>query len=180
MSRLLVVVDYQTDFVTGTLANPAAAALEEGITAQVQAHWEQGGHVLFTRDTHDTAYLQSREGAFLPVPHCVKGTPGWHLHGSLSRYEAQPHPRMALHDKATFGAAQLPDAVLALCGQAPDAIDLCGVVTDICVISNAIVLHSHFLQAEITVLGNLCAAATPEGHARALQVLEGMGYHVQR
>lgn len=178
MKHVLVVVDYQTDFVTGALGNPAAAALEPALAARIAEHLAAGGFVLFTRDTHDADYLQTREGRFLPVPHCVAGTPGWHLHGALAQYEAQPQLKIAFVDKPTFGSADLPEAVRILCGGAPERITVCGVVTDICVVSNAIVLHTAFLDAEITVLRNLCAAATPEGHERALALLQGMGYAV--
>lgn len=179
MKKLLVVVDYQTDFVTGSLANPAAQALEPGIAARVRAYLEEGQYVLFTRDTHGEDYLTTREGRFLPVPHCVRGTPGWHLYGSLAQYEEGPRAKTAVVDKPVFGSAALPDAVRALCSGEPEHIELCGVVTDICVISNAVVLHSSFLNAAISVQSGLCAAMTPEAHERALDVLAGMGYAVK-
>ena len=89
MPELLVVIDYQNNFVTGALGNPAAAALEQGIAARVAAQLERGGRVLFTRDTHGTDYLNTREGRFLPVAHCIKGSQGWGLYGSLSQYESR-------------------------------------------------------------------------------------------
>lgn len=178
MKELLVVIDYQNDFVTGALANPAAAALEDGIAARVEAHLARGGFVLFTRDTHAPDYLETREGRFLPAPHCIRGTEGWRLYGALARYETGVQERVAVADKPTFGSAALPAEAAALCGGAPERIELCGVVTDICVVSNAIVLHSAFLNSRVAVLKNLCAAATPEGHARALALLAGMGYEL--
>lgn len=176
--KLLVVVDYQTDFVTGALANPAAEALEEGIAQAVRRHLEADGAVLFTKDTHPAEYLETREGKFLPVPHCLKGTDGWRLFGSLSEYEEGVRDRVAVVEKPTFGSAALPGAVLTLCGGEPESIEICGVVTDICVISNAVLLHSCFLNAPVTVHGSLCAAMTPENHQRALDVLAGMGYGI--
>lgn len=178
MKKLLVVVDYQNDFVTGALENPAARKLEDGIAAKVTEYEQSGGYVLFTRDTHPENYLQTREGMFLPVPHCVRGTDGWHLYGKLAAYENGVHPNVMVVDKPTFGSAALPGQVLTLCGGAPDEIALCGVVTDICVLSNAIVLHSHFLNAPVTIHRSLCAAATEENHERALSVLAGMGYDI--
>lgn len=179
MKRLLVVVDYQNDFVTGALANPAAEALEPGIAARVRDYLEAGQYVLFTRDTHEADYLTTREGRFLPVAHCIKGTDGWRLYGSLAQYEEGVRDGVSIVEKPTFGCAALPGEVLALCGGEPDCIEVCGVVTDICVLSNAILLHTHFLGAEIAILKDLCAAATPEGHRRALDVLAGMGYAVR-
>lgn len=178
MRELLVVIDYQNDFVTGALKNDAAAALEAGIAARVEAHLERGGRVLFTRDTHDTAYLESREGKSLPLPHCIKGSDGWSLYGSLSRYEEGVRDGVSIINKPTFGCAALPAEVMALCGGAPDSIEICGVVTNICVISNAILLHSSFLNSRIAILKNLCAGTSPEAHARALDVLAGMGYEI--
>ena len=154
MRELLVVIDYQNDFVTGALGNPAAAALEPGIAARVAAQLERGGRVLFTRDTHGTDYLNTREGRFLPVAHCIKGSQGWGLYGALSQYETGVRDGVSIVDKPTFGCA------------------------DICVVSNAVLLHSAFLNARVAVLKDLCAAATPEGHARALALLAGMGYEI--
>lgn len=178
MKKLLVVVDYQNDFVTGALGNPAAQALEDGIAAKVTQYEQEGGYVLFTRDTHPADYLQTREGSFLPVPHCIRGSEGWHLYGKLAAYEQGLRDQVMVVDKPTFGCAALPGQVLTLCGGAPDEIELCGVVTDICVLSNAVMLHSHFLNAQISILRKLCAAATPENHQRALAVLAGMGYGI--
>lgn len=179
MSKLLVVVDYQNDFVCGALGFERAALLEADIAARVKATLAQGGFVLFTRDTHDAAYLSSREGRFLPVPHCLKGSDGWHLYGGLAQYETIPTPHTAFADKPTFGCAQLAAAVRGLCGGEPTEIELCGVVTNICVISNAILLHSAFLRSEIRVLGDLCAAPNPADHENALALLAGMGYTIR-
>ena len=178
MRELLVVIDYQNDFVTGALGNPAAAALEPGIAARVAAQLERGGRVLFTRDTHGTDYLNTREGRFLPVAHCIKGSQGWGLYGSLSQYETGVRDGVSIVDKPTFGCAALPAEAEALCGGAPDSIEICGVVTDICVVSNAVLLHSAFLNARVAVLKDLCAAATPEGHARALALGAGWGFEI--
>ena len=142
MRELLVVIDYQNDFVTGALGNPAAAALEPGIAARVAAQLERGGRVLFTRDTHGTDYLNTREGRFLPVAHCIKGSQGWGLYGSLSQYETGVRDGVSIVDKPTFGCAALPAEAEALCGGAPDSIEICGVVTDICVVSNAVLLEA--------------------------------------
>ncbi len=101
------------------------------------------------------------------------------FYGALHAYEqAAPQAGVAFLDKPTFGAEGLPAAVKALCGGEPDMIEVCGVVTDICVVSNCIVLHTAFLNAQVRVCAGLCAAGTPEGHRRALEVLAGMGYEV--
>ena len=178
MSKLLVVVDYQNDFVTGALGFEAAAALENGIVERVRRALAEGWRVIFTRDTHQPDYLDTREGRFLPVPHCVKGSAGWHLYGRLAAYEQATLPAVALVDKPTFGSAQLAAAASALCGGEPEAIELCGVVTNICVVTNAIVLHTAFLNCPVTLLQDLCAAPDPADHKNALALLAGMGYGV--
>ena len=179
MSKLLVVVDYQKDFVDGALGYPGAEALEGPLCDKVCSALADGWKVIFTRDTHAPDYLDTREGRFLPVPHCVRGTQGWQLYGALHAYEqSAPQAGVAFLDKPTFGAEGLPAAVKALCGGEPDVVEVCGVVTDICVVSNCIVLHTAFLNAQVRVCAGLCAAATPEGHRRALDVLAGMGYEV--
>lgn len=178
MKNLLVVIDYQNDFVTGALANEAAVPLESKIDAQVRAALAQGDCVIFTRDTHDENYLQTREGKFLPVPHCVRGTHGWRLYGALAAYEQPGVQPVAVVDKPVFGSTALPAEAQRLCGGAPQRITLCGVVTDICVISNAVLLHSAFPEAEITVRSDLCAGLTPQKHAAALDIMRGLGYNV--
>lgn len=175
MKKLLVVVDYQNDFVSGALGFAGAEKLEEGIVRQVQSTLAEAGYVLFTRDTHDENYLATREGQHLPVPHCVKGTAGHQLFGRLHRYETAPQPHTALLDKETFGSPTIAQAAKKLCGGAPDEIALCGLVTDICVISNAILLHTAFPKAGIAVLKNLCGSGNAAGAQKALDVMQGLG-----
>lgn len=179
MSKLLIVVDYQNDFVAGALGFEAARALEDPIADMVKQVLAEGGRVLFTRDTHQPDYRNTREGKFLPVPHCIKGTDGWHLYGRLAAYESITLPGITILDKPTFGSAQIAPASRTLCGGDPEEILICGVVTNICVVSNAIVLHTNFLNSRITVLRDLCAAPDPADHQNALRLLAGMGYHIQ-
>lgn len=178
MKKLLVVVDYQKDFVDGALGFAGAEKLEPGILAAVEETLAAGGYVLFTRDTHQDDYMETREGGFLPVPHCIAGQTGHQLYGGLRRYEAEPQPRTAFVDKPTFGSANIVAAVRDLCGGAPDAIDVCGVVTDICVITNTLLLHTGFPQAQVRVLGALCGSGNRENAQKALDVLAGMGISV--
>ena len=178
MSKLLCVVDYQVDFVSGALGFEAARALEAPLADRVEKALADGWKVLFTRDTHNADYMDSREGRFLPLPHCLKNSEGWHLYGRLAEYERSPSAGVAFLDKPTFGAEGLPAAVRALCGGEPEEIEVCGVVTNICVVSNAIVLHSAFLNAAVAVRADLCAAGDPADHENALRLLKGMGYAV--
>lgn len=178
MKKLLVVVDYQNDFVSGALGFEEAKALEGPIADRVKQALAEGCYLLFTRDTHQPDYLDTREGRFLPVPHCIKGTAGWHLYGRLAAYEAIGLPKLDIVNKPTFGSAQIAPAARALCGGEPDEIELCGVVTNICVLSNAVQLHTAFLNARITILKDLCAAPARQDHENALAVLAGMRYRL--
>lgn len=175
MKKLLVVIDYQKDFVDGALGFAGAEKLEPGILAAVEATLAEGGYVLFTRDSHQPDYENTREGRFLPVPHCIAGSAGHQLYGGLHLYEANPPERTAVMDKPTFGSAAIAAEAAKLCGGAPDEITLCGVVTDICVITNALLLHTAFLQADMRVNAALCGSGDKEKEQCALAVLRGMG-----
>lgn len=178
MSKLLVVIDYQNDFVSGSLGFEQARNLETPIFERVQDALASGWKVLFTRDTHHQDYLNSREGKFLPVPHCLKDSEGWHLYGKLANYEQSQNPNIAFIDKPTFGSAELASAVQNFCNGAPEEIELCGVVTNICVLSNAILLHTAFLDSTIAIRSDLCAAPNLSDHENALRLLAGMGYQI--
>ncbi|MEG1932641.1 MAG: isochorismatase family cysteine hydrolase [Pygmaiobacter sp.] len=173
MKKILVVIDYQNDFVGGALGFPAAQQLEDGITALVEAALAEGTPVLFTRDTHASNYLDTREGKFLPVPHCIKNTEGWHLYGKLRAYE--DHISTSLLDKPGFGSAGLPYAIQQLFGgDEPDEVTICGVVTNICVLCNAVILQTAFRNANIVIKKDLCAAVE-DAHEQALAVMAGLG-----
>lgn len=178
MKKLLVVIDYQNDFVDGALGFAGAEKLEPGICDAVQSTLAEGGYVLFTRDTHQPDYLNTREGKHLPVPHCVKGTPGHQLYGRLHRYETDPQPRTLLLDKLTFGSPDIGQRAVELCGGPPDEVSVCGVVTDICVISNTLALHAWLPMAHVRVLGPLCGSGNAPAAQKALDLLGGMGIEV--
>ncbi len=178
MRKLLVVVDYQNDFVDGALGFKGAEKLETGILHRVEETLRDGGYVLFTRDTHPKEYLETREGKFLPIPHCVEGETGHALYGALVHYQSKQVTNVALVDKPLFSVPQVAQAAQALCGGAPSEIELCGLVTDICVLANAILLHAYFPLAQIRVLENLVGTGNEAGGRAAVQVLRGMGIEV--
>lgn len=175
MIKLLVIVDYQNDFVNGALGFPGAEKLEEPILTAIQNTLAQDGYLLFTRDTHPKDYLSTREGRHLPIPHCIEETEGHQLYGRLHAFETDPPYGAAFLDKPTFGSPHIGQAAQALCGGAPEEIILCGLVTDICVVANAILLHSYFLGATIRVPRNLVGSGNEKAAEAALLVLEGMG-----
>ena len=177
MKNLLIVVDYQNDFVDGALGFEQAVTLEKGIAEKIENHLQNGGVVIFTRDTHEEDYMQTREGKFLPVPHCIEGTSGHSLYGKLSKYEQDTNPNIAILNKVTFGAINLPEKIKELCGGVPQSVEFCGVVTNICVLSNVVLVMAAFENTPVKVHGNLCAALGT-AHEEALQAMRGLGVEI--
>ena len=170
MNRYLFVIDYQKDFVDGALGFPGAEKLDEGIAAKVRAYGK--GHVLFTRDTHFDNYLNTREGKNLPVVHCIQGTPGWECYGETARALAEVEAPAI--DKLVFGMDITDPATAAVLPEQADEIELVGLVSNICVVSNAVVLQSRYPEATITV-DAACTASFDKGlNEKVLDVLQGL------
>ena len=169
MNRYLFVIDYQNDFVDGALGFPGAEALDAGIAAKVRSYGP--GHVLFTRDTHFENYLDTREGRLLPVVHCIKGTPGWELYGETARAVAEVNAPAI--DKLVFGMDITDPATAAVLPASADEIELVGLVSNICVVSNACVLQAKYPEARIIVDAKLTASMDLCLHEKVLDVLEG-------
>ena len=169
MNRYLFVIDYQNDFVDGALGFPGAEKLDAGRAAKVRAYGE--GHVLFTRDTHFDNYLDTREGRLLPIVHCIKGTPGGELYGETAR--AVDEVNAPAIDKLVFGMDVTHPATAAGLPAQADEIELVGLVSNICVVSNACVLQAKYPEARILVDASLTASMDPAMHETGLHVLEG-------
>lgn len=178
MGKLLVVVDYQNDFVTGALGFKEAESLEDKIYEKVKSYLENGEQVLFTYDTHFENYLDTREGKNLPIAHCLKGTEGHDLYGKLKEFKNKEN---TLHyDKEAFGID--PRKMIELeetLGEISE-IEFVGIVTNMCVISNAVVFQSLYKDANIIVDGKLCSSFDNNLHNEALDVLEGLQIKVLR
>ena len=169
MNRYLFVIDYQNDFVDGALGFPGAEKLDAGIAARVREYGP--GHVIFTRDTHFEHYLATREGRNLPVVHCVKGTPGWECYGETAKALAEVGAPAI--DKLSFGMDVSDPATAAVLPESADEIELVGLVSNICVVSNAVVLQSRYPEATITV-DAACTDSFDKGlHEKVMDVLEG-------
>ena len=169
MERYLFVIDYQNDFVDGALGFPGAETLDAGIAAKVRAYGE--GHVLFTRDTHFENYLDTREGKNLPVPHCIKGSFGWEVYGETAK--ALADVAAPAIDKLVFGMDVTDPATAAVLPEQADEIELVGLVSNICVVSNACVLQAKYPEARIIVDAKLTASMDPLMHEKVMDVLEG-------
>ena len=166
MQEILVVIDMQNDFVTGPLGTPEARTILPKVAEKVKNF---PGRVLFTRDTHEENYLESREGRALPVPHCIRGSRGWEICPELETLRKEEPV-----DKCTFGSTGLGEVLRAAdqYGEKIGKITLVGVCTDICVISNALLLRAFLPEAEIAVDAACCAGVTPESHQTALRAMK--------
>lgn len=180
--KVLVVVDMQNDFITGSLGTPEARAIVPNVKKKIEEAVKNGDVIIFTRDTHGEDYLQSREGKKLPVVHCIRNSEGWKIPDELMPPE--DYDRYEVFDKFTFGRYYLPADVVGMSGDSRfelDEIELVGLCTDICVISNALVLKSYFYKnCEISVDATCCAGVTPETHEAALKTMEMCQINVKR
>lgn len=166
----------QNDFLTGVLGNEQTAAVVPKVREKVRNCLEQGSTpLIYTMDTHSENYLSTQEGRNLPVVHCIKGTHGWQLDDSLKALvEGEPEKTVRV-EKVTFGAESLPDCIKDISqtvGEDITEIELFGVCTDICVISNAMLLKAFFPEAVITVDSQCCAGVTPQSHQNALEAMK--------
>ena len=169
MERYLFVIDYQNDFVDGALGFPGAEKLDGPIAAKIRQYGP--GRVLFTRDTHFDNYLQTREGRNLPVPHCIKESHGWQVYGETAK--ALDEVGAKAIDKLVFGMDVTDPATAAVLPETADEIELVGLVSNICVVSNAVVLQSKYPEATITVDAGCTDSFDKTLHAKVLDVLEG-------
>lgn len=176
--KLLVVVDYQKDFVDGALGFPGAEMLDGGIAAKIRACCQHGDYIVQTMDTHRADYLTTREGKHLPVPHCIVGTDGWETYGQTAAAiaEAENTCRFRRVSKATFGVH--PQDMLDLLAWIGDdeitEIEFVGLVSNICVISNICVFQGAFPLAQVAVDPALIASHDPKAHEAVLEVMRGL------
>lgn len=167
MKKLLIVVDYQVDFVDGALGFPGAEKLEPIIYEKIKTYKANGDDVIFTFDTHDENYLSTVEGKKLPVVHCIKGSIGHRLYGRLNEFL---NDSMSF-EKVTFGSLELG---FYLKDKEYSEIEVCGLVSNICVISNAIIAKSALPNAIIKVDAKATASFNADLHNKVLDVLDGL------
>lgn len=178
--KVLVVVDMQNDFITGSLGTKEAQAIVPNVKKKIDEAVENGDLIIFTRDTHFENYLETKEGLKLPVEHCVENTYGWEIPTEL--IPSVDYENVFLYDKATFGAYELPSSLIRqFYDYRVTEIELIGLCTDICVVSNALLLKSYFYETcEISVDATCCAGVTPETHEAALKTMEMCQINVKR
>ena len=178
MKKLLIVVDYQKDFVDGALGFAKAATLDEGICAKISAYRQAGDAVAFTYDTHQANYMDTQEGKYLPVIHCVKDTDGWALIPELEKIRVEKDCKC--YDKPTFGSTALAaDIKSSYEAGEIETVELIGICTDICVVSNALLIKAYCPELPISLDSACCAGVTPEKHEAALETMRSCQIQVK-
>ena len=156
MQDFLVVVDMQNDFVTGALGTKEAVSIVENVKRKIDSF---NGTVIFTRDTHEMFYMDTQEGKYLPVPHCIEGTDGWQI------YDGLPTEGAEFVNKPTFGYLDWAKYEF-------EEVELIGLCTDICVVSNALIIKAVYPEITVKVDATCCAGVTPESHEAALTTMK--------
>lgn len=167
MKKFLVVVDMQKDFINGALGTPEAQDIVKNAADKIK---NSSSEILVTYDTHFENYLESAEGKKLPVAHCIKGTDGWALNSEIA--DALSEKKYTAIEKITFGSVDLPSIISDMAKGEDFEVELIGLCTDICVVSNALLLKAHFPEKEISVDSSCCAGVTPETHRAALDTMK--------
>ena len=176
MSKILVVVDMQNDFITGSLGTAEAREIVPRAAEKINNF---GGRIILTKDTHKEDYLNTQEGRSLPVEHCIEGTRGHDICDELKGFKSIE--KAAVYEKGTFGSYTLAEALKEeheRTGQLEE-IELCGLCTDICVVSNALIIKAYLPEVKVAVDSSCCAGVTPEKHKAALEVMRSCQIEVR-
>lgn len=166
MKKALVVIDMQNDFITGVLGNNECRAIVPEVVKRVNKAAEDNIDIIFSQDTHQENYLSTREGKKLPIPHCIQNTHGWEIIPELAEVKEQ---KGIVFEKETFGSRSMAGYIME---QGYDAVELIGVCTDICVISNAMTIRAFAPELEISINEACCAGVTPQSHQTAIEAMK--------
>jgi nicotinamidase/pyrazinamidase len=169
-NKVLIVVDMQNDFINGSLGSEHAASIVSNVKKKIKLYHEAGNVIIFTRDTHDENYAQTQEGRNLPVSHCIKDTSGWEISSELDTTNA------VIIDKPAFGSVELMQFLSKVYPEAE--FELVGLCTDICVISNAMMLKAFLPEAKVSVDAACCAGVTMDSHKNALDAMKMCQIHI--
>lgn len=176
MRKILIVIDMQNDFIDGALGSAEAVAIVDAVKAKIGTY--DPADVFFTKDTHGEDYLDTQEGKYLPVPHCIKGTKGWEIREDI----AALIPDAKVYEKPAFGSLMLARDLTGLSQTGEIELELIGLCTDICVVTNALLFKACMPWVKISVDASCCAGVTPEKHLAALETMRScqiqiMGEH---
>ena len=161
MSNVLIVIDMQNDFVTGSLGNKDAQMIVPNVKAKIKEYADRGDRIIFTRDTHGENYLDTQEGRKLPITHCIRGSEGWEIIPQLQPFAGDSR----IFDKPAFGSVELAEYIR---DGGYEAVEMIGVCTDICVVSNALLVKAYVPELPVSVDASCCAGVTLESHHAAL------------
>ena len=167
MKKILIVVDMQKDFVDGALGTKEAVSIVDNVVKKIE-NFE--GDIIVTYDTHGENYMKTQEGENLPVPHCIKGTDGWKLDAKVQA--AVDKKNYKAIEKPTFGSTELVEYIKANYDISEIEIELIGLCTDICVVSNALLMKANFLETKVSVDASCCAGVTPDSHNAAVVTMK--------
>ena len=159
MKKTLIVIDMQNDFIDGSLGTAEAVNIVGNVVSKIQEYKSRGDEIIFTRDTHHENYMETNEGKHLPVVHCIEGTKGWEIREELDTEGAK------IINKPSFGYTGWKDFDF-------EEVELVGLCTDICVVSNALMIKAHFPEIKVSVDASCCAGVTPESHEAALKTMQ--------
>lgn len=165
MRKILIVVDMQNDFINGSLGTVEAEAIIPNVVAKIATYSKED--IIATRDTHGDDYLQTQEGAYLPVEHCIKGSIGWEIQPEI----AEALGDVTVVDKPTFGSNELVAVIEKMHTEGELTVELVGLCTDICVVTNALLLKTALPETKVVVDSACCAGVTPESHNAALTTM---------
>lgn len=173
MRKILMVIDMQNDFIDGALGTSEAVAIVDRVVEEIGKY--PAGDIIATRDTHGENYLNTQEGRNLPVTHCVKGTLGWELNPKI----AAALKNAAIIDKPSFGSKELAEQMAQMAQREELDITLVGLCTDICVVSNALLIKAFLPETPVRVIADCCAGVTPESHQAALKTMQMCQIQIQ-
>lgn len=174
MKKILIVIDMQKDFIDGSLGTAEARKIVPAVIEKIRSYPAE--NVFATMDTHPENYLKTQEGRNLPVKHCIKGTPGWMLYPAIAPLVLEEH----IYEKPSFGSISLAQDLQNLARQEPLEIELSGLCTDICVISNALIIKAFLPETPISIDPDCCAGVTPEKHRAALETMDSCQIRIIR
>lgn len=172
MRKILLVIDMQNDFIDGSLGTNEAVKIVNNVINKIKKYPSE--NVFATKDTHEENYLATREGMHLPVEHCIRGTDGWDINSEIKKLITASN----IFEKGTFGSVKLVEKIREIAATEDISIEMAGLCTDICVVSNALLIKAYLPEIDITVDSSCCAGVTPTKHEASLETMRSCQINV--
>jgi len=172
MRKILLVIDMQNDFIDGSLGTNEAVKIVNNVINKIKKYPSE--NVFATKDTHEENYLATREGMHLPVEHCIRGTDGWDINSEIKKLITASN----IFEKGTFGSVKLVEKIREIAATEDISIEIVGLCTDICVVSNALLIKAYLPEIDITVDSSCCAGVTPTKHEASLETMRSCQINV--